>query len=159
MTRAFSLVLAAIIVAGAAFAQAQKVDPRDAASVEACVKEARGKNRHAETCIGAVAEACLSETAGQATARAEACYSREHLVWEEMLAATYERLRKGLSSTQATKLQSSQKTWLEARKQGCEFYWEFLRGTAASPLASSCYMRETASRAIYLQFFADYSKK
>jgi uncharacterized protein YecT (DUF1311 family) len=159
MTRALGLVFAVAVAAGAAFAQAQKVDPRDAAAVDACIKEARGKNRHAETCIGTVAEGCLSETAGQATARAEACYSREHLVWEEMLAATYERLRKGLSGAQATKLQSSQKVWLEARKQSCEFYWEFLRGTAASPVASSCYMRETASRAIYLLFFADYSKK
>jgi uncharacterized protein YecT (DUF1311 family) len=159
MRRALGLVFCAVLIAGAAFAQAQKVDPRDAAAVDACIKEARGKNRNAETCIGTVAEACLSETAGQATARAEACYSREHLVWEEMLGATYERLRKGLSGTQATKLQSSQKVWLEARKQGCEFYWEFLRGTAASPLASACYMRETASRAIYLQYFADHSKK
>jgi uncharacterized protein YecT (DUF1311 family) len=159
MMRAPGCFLAAVVVAGAAFAQAQKVDPRDTAAIDACIKEARGKNRHLETCIGTVAEGCLGETSGQATARTEACYNREHLVWEEMLAATYERLRKGLQGTQSTKLQSSQKVWLEARKQGCEFYWEFLRGTAASPLASGCYMRETASRAIYLQFFADYSKK
>jgi hypothetical protein len=159
MTRALGLVFAAAVAAGTAVAQAQKVDPQDTAAIDACIKEARGKNRHAETCIGTVAETCLGETAGQAAARMEACYNREHLVWEEMLAVTYERLRKGLQATQAAKLQASHKVWSEARKLGCEFYWEFLRGTAASPLASACYMRETASRAIYLQFFADYSKK
>jgi uncharacterized protein YecT (DUF1311 family) len=159
MTRAPGLVLAAVAVAGVAFAQAQKVDPRDAAAVDACIKDARGKSGHLEACIGTVADACLGETAGQATARAQACYNREHLVWEEMLDATYERLRKGLQGTQASKLQSSQKVWLEARKQTCEFYWEFLRGTAASPHAGACYMRETANRAIYLQFFAEQSKK
>jgi hypothetical protein len=159
MVRALGLIFAAVAVAGAAFAQAQKVDPRDTAAIDACIKEVRGKNRDAEACIGTVANACLSETAGQVAARAEACYNREHLVWEEMLVATYDRLRKGLQTTQAAKLQASHKVWSEARKLGCEFYWEFLRGTAASPLASACYMRETASRAIYLQFFADYSKK
>jgi uncharacterized protein YecT (DUF1311 family) len=159
VTRALGSILAVVVIAGAAFAQVQKVDPRDVATVDACIKEARGKNRHGETCIGSVADACLSETTGQAAARAEACYSREHLVWEDMLGATYDRLRKGLQGTQAAKLQSSQKVWLEARKQSCEFYWEFLRGTAASPLASACYMRETASRAIYLQYFADQAKK
>jgi uncharacterized protein YecT (DUF1311 family) len=159
MNPAAALIFAGVVVAGAAFGQAQKVDPRDAAAVEACIKETRAKGTHLEACIGTVADACLSETAGQAAARVEACYNREHLVWEEMLGGTYERLRKGLQGTQAAKLQSSQKVWLEARKQTCEFYWEFLRGTAASPLAGACYMRETASRAIYLQFFAEQSKK
>jgi uncharacterized protein YecT (DUF1311 family) len=159
MRRAQGLGLAVAVIAGAAFAQAQKVDPRDAAAVETCIKEARAKGGHLEDCVGTVADACLTETAGQAAARAEACYSREHLVWEEMLDATYERLRKGLQGAQAAKLQASQKVWLEARKRGCELYWEFLRGTAASPHASACYMRETANRAIYLQFFAEQSKK
>ena len=159
MKLAVGLVFAGVVVAGAAFGQAQKVDPRDTAVVDACIKEARGKSGHLEDCVGAVADACLSETAGQAAARAEACYNREHLVWEDMLAAAYERLRKGLQGTQAAKLQSSQKVWLEARKQSCEFYWEFLRGTAASPHAGACYMRETANRAIYLQFFLEQSKK
>jgi uncharacterized protein YecT (DUF1311 family) len=159
MKRAIGLLIPAMFIGDAALGQAQKVDPRDTAVVDACIKDAREKKRHGETCIGVVADACLSETAGQATARAEACYNREHLVWEEMLGATYDKLRKSLTGTPATKLQSSQKAWLEARKQGCELYWEFLRGTGASPHASSCYMRETASRAIYLQFFAEQPKK
>jgi uncharacterized protein YecT (DUF1311 family) len=159
MTRTIGLVAAAVVAGGAVLAQAQKVDPRDTAAVEACVKEARGKNRHPETCIGAVADSCLAEAAAQTTAGAAACYNREHLVWEEMLSSGYERLRKSLQGTQAAKLQASQKVWLEARKQSCEFYWEFLRGTMASPHAESCYMRETASRALYLQFFIDQAKK
>jgi uncharacterized protein YecT (DUF1311 family) len=159
MTRAPGFVLVAILVAGTAFAQAQKVDPRDAAAVETCLKEVRGKNRHLEACVGTVAEPCLGEASGQTTAGSAACYNREHLVWEEMLSGTYERLRKGLAAAQTAKLQSSQKIWLEARKQSCEFYWEFLRGTMASPLAGSCYMRETARRALYLQFFVEHAKK
>ena len=159
MTWALGLVISAVLAAGAVLAQAQKVDPRDTAAIDACIKEARSKSRHAETCIGTVADPCVAEPAGQSTAGAAACYNRELLVWDDMLNGAYEQLRKGLAAPKSAKLQSAQRAWLEARKQGCEFYWEFFRGTIASPMAGSCYMRETANRAIYLRFFVEEVKK
>jgi uncharacterized protein YecT (DUF1311 family) len=76
-----------------------------------------------------------------------------------MLNGLYEQLRKGFAGPQFAKLQSAQREWLEARKQSCEFYWEFFRGTMASPMAEGCYLRETANRALYLQFFVEQIKK
>src|SRR5687768_2476964 len=112
MTRALGLVIAAVVAAGAVLAQTQKVDPRDSAAIDACIKEARGKNRHAESCIGSIADPCVAEPAGQSTAGAAACYNRELLVWDDMLNGAYEQLRKGLAAPKSAKLQSAQRAWL-----------------------------------------------
>jgi uncharacterized protein YecT (DUF1311 family) len=159
MTPVLVLAFAAMLSATPAFAQAKKADPRDATTIETCLKDARSKKQREEGCIGTVADPCLEQPSGQSTAGASACLNRELLVWDDMLTGMYEQLRKGFTGPNLAKLQAAQREWLEARKQSCELYWEFLRGTSANPIAEGCYLRETANRALYLQFFVDQIKK
>ena len=149
--------LVAFLAAGAtlARAQGQKLDPKDAAAIEDCLKPYRAKKERASACVGVIADPCLKDPKSQPLSAATACHVRERLVWDDILHKTYEQLRQKVDDPQWAKLRDMQKSWTEARRQVCDFYWEFFRGTVATPHAEGCYRRETAEHALYLMFFLD----
>jgi uncharacterized protein YecT (DUF1311 family) len=156
---ALAIITLAVLFPPAARAQAPRADPADVAVIESCLKQQRAKDQRGDACIGVVADPCLEKPDGQSTAGAVACHTREHLVWDDMLNRNYEQLRLSLEQGQWAKLRDAQRLWIEVRKRSCEFYWEFFRGTMASPMAESCYARAAADRALYLQFFVESSGK
>ena len=48
-----------------------------------------------------------------------------------------------------------QRAWIGSRDRTCAFYWDFFRGTMASPMSAFCNNRETARRALFLLGFLD----
>ena len=58
-----------------------------------------------------------------------------------------------LNILQATLL-AMQRAWIAYRDTTCAFYWDKIQGTMAQPLASACEARETARRAVLLDFFS-----
>lgn len=162
MTPAVPLLIAAFLAAmgvPVALAQAPKSEPADTAAIEACIKEDRGKGGYGERCYGVIADPCLATPDGKTTAGTVACLSREYRVWDEVLTRTYNELRARLSPELAARLQQAQRAWIESRKLSCEFFWDFIRGTLAGPSVETCFGRETANRALYLQSFLEQTKK
>ena len=91
----------------------------------------------------------------QSTADQVACAAREFAVWDDILNETYRRLRVKLDAEQKVKLRAMQRAWIDSRERSCAFYWDFFRGTMASPMNAFCNNRETARRALFLLGFLD----
>ena len=124
--------------------------------IEDCVKTAAPAGKpmsDAERCIGIVANPCLDDDRTKSTADMNACVDREHAVWDDILNETFRRLREKLDEAQRVKLREMQRAWLADRETTCAFYWDFYRGTMASPMAAACINRETARRALFLLGF------
>ena len=98
---------------------------------------------------------CAEQPDAESTAGQVACAAREFAVWDDILNETYRRLRAALDARQKVKLRGMQRAWIESRERSCAFYWDFFRGTMASPMNAFCRNRETARRAIFLLGFLD----
>jgi uncharacterized protein YecT (DUF1311 family) len=59
-----------------------------------------------------------------------------------------------LDAGRQAKLRDTQRSWIVARKQSCEFFSDYFQGSIANPMIASCMNRETARRAIFLDVFA-----
>lgn len=146
--RIFIFLIAFIALGGAASAQ-EKLRATDSRAIQGCIKEKESKEG-ADRCIGLIANPCLDRPEGQSTQGQADCYRREHLVWDDILNETYRRLQGQFEGKLKEQLRNVQRSWLEARKQQCEFYTDVIKGSMAIPLSASCINTETARRAIYL---------
>ena len=131
-----------------------KPDAADSATVQSCIKSASDRPQR-ERCIGIIADPCAEQPDAESTAGQLACAAREFAVWDDILNETYRRLRAALDARQKVKLRGMQRAWIESRERSCAFYWDFFRGTMASPMNAFCNNRETARRALFLLGFLD----
>jgi uncharacterized protein YecT (DUF1311 family) len=131
-----------------------KPDAADSATVQSCIKSASDRPQR-ERCIGIIADPCAEQPDAESTAGQMACAAREFAVWDDILNETYRRLRVKLDAEQKVKLRAMQRAWIDSRERSCAFYWDFFRGTMASPMSVFCNNRETARRALFLLGFLD----
>jgi uncharacterized protein YecT (DUF1311 family) len=143
-----------MLAATASRCETAKPDAADSAAVQSCIKSAADGSQR-ERCIGIIADPCADRPDAQSTADQVACAAREFAVWDDILNETYRRLRAALDARQKVKLRGMQRAWIESRERSCAFYWDFFRGTMASPMNAFCRNRETARRAIFLLGFLD----
>ena len=129
-------------------------DAADSAAMQSCIKAAAGGPER-ERCIGIIADPCADQPGAESTAGQVACAAREFAVWDDILNETYRRLRDKLDAEQKNKLRIMQRAWIDSRTRSCAFYWDFFRGTMASPMSAFCNNRETARRALFLLGFLD----
>jgi uncharacterized protein YecT (DUF1311 family) len=134
--------------------ESAKPDAADSATVQSCIKSASGRPER-ERCIGIIADPCAEQPDAESTAGQLGCAAREFAVWGDILNETYRRLRAALDARQKVKLRAMQRAWIESRERSCAFYWDFFRGTMASPMNAFCRNRETARRALFLLGFLD----
>lgn len=147
------LLIAAALLAGASFAQAQslKLSAEDSRTIQNCIRGKDSSHREGpESCINVVANACLDKPETQSTQGQADCFRREHLVWDDILNETYRRLQGQLEGKLKTQLRDVQRVWIESRKQQCGFYHDVIQGSLAIPIGASCMNTETARRALYL---------
>jgi uncharacterized protein YecT (DUF1311 family) len=134
--------------------ESAKPDAADSTTMQSCIKSASGRPER-ERCIGIIADPCAEQPDAESTAGQVACAAREFAVWDDILNETYRRLRAALDARQKVKLRAMQRAWIESRERSCAFYWDFFRGTMASPMNAFCRNRETARRALFLLGFLD----
>ncbi len=154
MMRSFLLALMIAMAASTAFAQGKHPGAEHTEDIEDCIKTAASGGKPmsaAESCIGTVADPCLKDA--KSTAAMNGCYGSETAVWDDILNETYRRLGKKLDDKQREKLRDMQRAWIASRDKTCAFYWDYYRGTIASPMAAACVNRETARRALLLVEF------
>jgi uncharacterized protein YecT (DUF1311 family) len=150
---AFALFGLAILAA--APASAETIDPHDVAAIAACLKAKDAAKAQPESCVSIVANSCFGgDEDSIPTAKVTGCLDREQAAWDQLLNSAFTRLRAHLDDAQNVKLRDMQRSWIAARKQSCEFFYDYFQGTMANPMIASCMNRETARRAIFLEIFA-----
>jgi uncharacterized protein YecT (DUF1311 family) len=101
-----------------------------------------------------VADPCSAPPGSKDDATLIGCYDTEAAIWDSLLNENYAALLKTLDGEQAAKARAMQRAWMAYRDTTCQFYWDKIQGTMAGPMNAACYARETARRAMLLDFFA-----
>jgi uncharacterized protein YecT (DUF1311 family) len=82
------------------------------------------------------------------------CYRIEGVVWDDLLNENYQSLLGTLDDDQAAKARIMQRAWIAYRDTTCQFYDDKIQGSMAVMMHAACATRETARRALLLDFFA-----
>ncbi|MCC6947039.1 MAG: DUF1311 domain-containing protein [Bradyrhizobiaceae bacterium] len=151
MNRIAVLLVLYFIGACAAFAQADKPDPQDAAAVEACLKNARANSRPPESCIGIVADPCLDKAEDPTTYGTAKCSEREHLVWDERLNRAYRELMADLEPEKRTELRDMQRSWIAFSDKKCAMHGVLGEGSIVIPITAYCVLVEAGRQALFLE--------
>jgi uncharacterized protein YecT (DUF1311 family) len=150
-----ALVVFGLGVLAAAPALAEAADPHDVSAVAACLKSKEAAKQPPENCVSIIARPCFGgDEDAAATGQVIACFDREQLAWDQTLNEAYKQLHDHLDAAGQAKLRDMQRSWIVARKQSCEFFFDYFQGSMANPMIASCMNLETARRAIFLDVFA-----
>ena len=148
-------VVASWLMPAASFAQAPK--PSDKAS--------RGDSRlrdkykddldkvEQQCLFKLVGEPCINKTRGPTTMW-PIVINAETAIWDNLLNENFKKLVATLDDDQIEKARAMQRAWIAYRDTTCHFYWDKIQGTMAQTMGSACEARETARRAVLLQFFS-----
>jgi uncharacterized protein YecT (DUF1311 family) len=158
MRFAIGAALVALLCGFAADAQAQTPKPTDkqVAAIRACAEKYKDDLDQVEQkCLfELVATPCTNKPETKSDADTANCYRTETAIWDDLLNENYKKLQGTLDDDQAAKLRAMQRAWIAYRDTTCNFYYDKIQGTMAGPMVSACEARETARRAVLLQFFS-----
>jgi uncharacterized protein YecT (DUF1311 family) len=101
-----------------------------------------------------VAEPCIGDPGSARDAVMADCYRIEGEIWDALLNENYKSLLDGLDSEQTTKARAMQRAWIAYRDTTCGFYDDKIRGSMSNMMHAACHTRETARRAMLLDFFS-----
>lgn len=101
-----------------------------------------------------VATPCTKTPEGSANLGAADCYRIEWAIWDDLLNANFKTLLGTLDDDQAAKARAMQRVWVTYRDTTCNFYMDKIRGSMAIPMGNACAARESARRALLLDFFS-----
>ena len=138
------------------FAQTPKATEKEVAAIRACAMKYKDDlDKVEQQCLfNLVATPCTNEPSHASNAATADCYRTETAIWDDLLNENYKKLLGTLDDQQSEKLRAMQRAWIAYRDTTCNFYWDKIQGTMAGPMISACEARETARRAVLLQFFS-----
>ena len=151
-------VLALLVVAAAVPAQAQTRKPtaREVAAIRDCATKTKDDVDAGEGhCLfKLVADPCMAPV-GAAPDRVMAdCFRIEGAIWNDLLNENYKNLLATLDDEQTAKARAMQRAWIAYRDTTCGFYDDKIQGTMSNMMHAACHTRETARRAMLLDFFS-----
>ncbi|MDE2283239.1 MAG: DUF1311 domain-containing protein [Hyphomicrobiales bacterium] len=82
------------------------------------------------------------------------CYYIEAAIWDALLNENYKTLLGGLDAGQAAKARTMQRDWIASRDSTCNFIYDKIQGSMATPMIAECVAGETARRAMQLKIFS-----
>ncbi|MGB6754467.1 MAG: lysozyme inhibitor LprI family protein [Xanthobacteraceae bacterium] len=149
-------VLFAWIMPGSSSAQTPKPTEKEVAAIRACATKYQDDlDKVEQQCLfNPVATPCTNKPSHASNAATADCYRTETAIWDDLLNENYKKLLGTLDDQQTEKLRAMQRAWIAYRDTTCNFYWDKIQGTMAGPMISACEARETARRAVLLQFFS-----
>jgi uncharacterized protein YecT (DUF1311 family) len=153
----FALQLCLCFVAGASRADAPKPAASQTAAILACATRNRDNldDGERECLFNLVADPCIKKASDDAdTATVVGCYRIEALIWDGLLNDNYKSLLDSLDEDQAAKARAMQRAWMAYRDTTCQFYDDKIQGSMAITMHAACVTRETARRAMLLEFFS-----
>ncbi len=139
------------------FAQTPKPTEKEVAAIRACAAKYEDKLEKIEQqCpFNLVATPCTNRPETKSDVATANCFRTETAIWDDLLNENYKKLLATLDDDQTEKLRAMQRAWIAYRDTTCHFYWDKIRGTMAQSMGSACEARETARRAVLLQFFSN----
>jgi uncharacterized protein YecT (DUF1311 family) len=156
MLRWLLVAIALAYVNGDAQAQTRKPTAKEIAAIRDCATKYRDDLDAGERqCLfNLVATPCTKTKEGTSDNGTADCYRLETAIWDDFLNANFKTLLDTLDAQQTEKARAMQRAWVAYRDTTCNFYWDKIQGTMAGPMLSACVARETARRAMLLDFFA-----
>ncbi len=152
--------LAAVIFAALplawAHAEPRKPTAKEVSAIRACATKYQDNLDQVEQqCLfKLVGDPCTETPEGSSNVGTADCYRLEAAIWDNLLNENFKSLLGTLDDQQVAKLRAMQRAWMAYRDTTCDFYWDKIQGTMAIPMSAACNARETARRAVLLQFFS-----
>ena len=162
LNTAFSAVLMCALQLALSFAaersdaQTRKPTPHEIAAIRDCATGNKDNLDEGERqCLfNLVADPCINKPSGDASKPAEAdCYRMEDSIWDGLLNENYKSLLDTLDDGQTAKAHAMQRGWMAYRDTTCQFYDDKIQGSMATAMHAACVTRESARRALLLNFF------
>jgi uncharacterized protein YecT (DUF1311 family) len=137
-------------------AQNRKPTAKEVAAIRNCTQKHKDDVSQGERrCLfNLVADPCTRTGEGKSNLGRADCFRLEQSIWDELLNDNFKGLRQDLDDEQATKLRDMQRAWIAYRDTTCEFYYHKIQGSMSVPMTAACMARETARRALLLDFFS-----
>jgi uncharacterized protein YecT (DUF1311 family) len=151
------LASSASLVAEPSPAQARKPTGQEVAAIRDCAKKSKDNldNGERRCLFNLVATPCINKLPKIHADHAEVdCYSLENLIWDDLLNKNYKSLLDTIDEDQKAKARAMQSAWIAYRDTTCQFYYDKIQGTMASMMQAACVTRESARRAMLLDFFS-----
>jgi uncharacterized protein YecT (DUF1311 family) len=149
-------VLLAVLVTGPADAQSRKPTAREVAAVRDCATKTRDDvdAGEAKCLFKLVADPCMGPVGAAADRVMADCFRIEGVIWDDLLNENYKSLLATLDDEQTAKARAMQHAWIAYRDTTCGFYDDKIQGTMSNMMHAACHTRETARRAMLLDFFS-----
>jgi uncharacterized protein YecT (DUF1311 family) len=154
------LLALAVVSAGLSLTPAQAEPRKPTAQEVAAIRNCAAKYQEnldeveRQCLFKLVADPCTKTPEGSSNVGTADCYRLEAAIWDNLLNENFKNLLDELDDQQTGKLRAMQHAWIAYRDTTCNFYWDKIQGTMAIPMSAACFARETARRAVLLQFFS-----
>jgi uncharacterized protein YecT (DUF1311 family) len=150
------LALAACAPTPPAQAQSRQPTAAEVTAIHGCAAKNRDDLEAGEQqCLfKLVADPCLGDPGSRGDGQMADCYQIEGVIWNSLLNANYKAQLGELDDRQTAKARAMQRTWLGYRDTTCQFYDDKIQGSMAVMMIAACVTRETARRAMLLDFFS-----
>jgi uncharacterized protein YecT (DUF1311 family) len=149
----FVALLTLLALAAPGSAQSRQPTAKEVAAARDCAaKNHDNIDAGEQQCLfNLVATPCINGNSADA-AMAD-CHEIEGAIWDQLLNENYKALLGTLDDTQTGKARAVQRAWIAYRDSTCGFYDDKIRGSMSIVMHAACVTRETARRAMLLQFF------
>jgi uncharacterized protein YecT (DUF1311 family) len=156
LSAAVAAVLLVAMMSVPTHAQTRKPTAREATAIRDCAAKYRDDVSEGERqCLfNLVATPCTKTPAGASNLGTADCYRVETAIWDDLLNKNFKNLLDTLDDGQTAKARAMQRAWLGYRDTTCNFFVDKIQGSMAIPMGSACTARETARRALLLDFFS-----
>jgi uncharacterized protein YecT (DUF1311 family) len=150
------LILLAAAASAPAQAQSRKPTAREIAAISDCATKSRDDVDAGEyKCLfKLVADPCMESVSAAADRVMADCFRIEGVIWDDLLNENYKSLLATLDDEQTAKARAMQRAWIAYRDTTCGFYDDKIQGTMSNMMHAACHTRETARRAMLLDFFS-----
>jgi uncharacterized protein YecT (DUF1311 family) len=149
-------VISAALLLACAQAEPRKPTAKEVTAIRNCATKHKDDLDEVERqCLfKLVADPCTNTPEGSSNVGTADCFRLETTIWDNLLNENFKDLLDTLDEQQSAKLRAMQRAWIAYRDTTCNFYWDKIQGTMAIPMSAACNGRETARRAVLLQFFS-----
>lgn len=152
------LAVASVLAAAGAQAQSRLPTAKETAAIRACAtKNQDDPEKAQQECVHKlVADPCIDTfgATGAGNGPMADCYYIEAAIWDALLNENYKTLLGGLDAGQAAKARTMQRDWIASRDSTCNFIYDKIQGSMATPMIAECVAGETARRAMQLKIFS-----
>lgn len=138
-------------------AQTRKPTANEIAKIRDCVvgNEDNLDEGERQCLFNLVAEPCMKKPLEEAEKSIVVdCYRIEESIWDGLLNENYKALLDALDEGQTAKARAMQRAWVAYRDTTCGFYDDKIQGSMSITMHAACVARESARRAMLLQFFS-----